>query len=172
MNAMPLKMKVHCIQVCNIQDCLYGAAGNGMVKVLNALAAAYRGDHSSRWLPQPCVHTGLWPDQMAKLDSIPSDSDSHALAPDDSTALTAVQVHVSEVIILAPTACTTHAVMTSYDQSLSQDMRIHVLHDVHPSELHKADHTHVGLEVHVMLHWCSLIIKNSTSPAFSNTGPF
>ncbi|MCJ1429029.1 hypothetical protein MMC29_006942 [Sticta canariensis] len=38
-----------------------------MVKVLNALAAAYRGKDASSWLPQPCLHTGLWPADLARL---------------------------------------------------------------------------------------------------------
>lgn len=69
-----------------------------MAKILNALAAAYRGDHSSRWLPEPCLHTGLWPEDLAKLDAKPSAPDSEAPAADDSAASTTAPVHVSEVM--------------------------------------------------------------------------
>lgn len=42
-------------------------AGRRLAKLLKALAAAYRGDLDSKFLPAPHVSGGLWPWHIAEL---------------------------------------------------------------------------------------------------------
>lgn len=40
--------------------------------MLNGLAAAYRGDAASKWLPEPCLLTKLWPGDLAQYLPYPA----------------------------------------------------------------------------------------------------
>lgn len=42
-------------------------AGTGMMKVLNALSAAYRQEEASTWLPKPSFASNLWPADLQRL---------------------------------------------------------------------------------------------------------
>lgn len=52
-----------------------------MMKVMNGLAAAYRGDATSKWLPEPCLRTGLWPTDLAQYLPANNGDSSVSLTP-------------------------------------------------------------------------------------------